>query len=289
MATPAFIYAFDNLGPDRFTELCGLLLGSRYKGFILGGVGADGGIDGALDERLGELHTEAPIALLKTVIQPERVVVFQFKHEVVARLGQTTSRSNLLNYFRCTTKKVCELHSTLIQKKQPSVYVLMTNVEVNAQFRERFVEKCKAENPTIQHYQVIGLDELESWVKMEKELRHLYFPTIFGPPQFDLRIHVEPVLVSGPMGLALEGMFRISVLNVGTVPSYVDQNKIQFQITVNEEINSYIPSKTNNEILLRANPQPGTPIAPGRKQIYYYSIEEVSMHLLGYIEGGLRS
>ena len=46
MAKPAFISAFDNLGPERFTELCGLLLGSRYKGFLLGGVGPDGGIDG---------------------------------------------------------------------------------------------------------------------------------------------------------------------------------------------------------------------------------------------------
>ncbi len=43
MAKPAFIYAFDNLGPDRFAELCGVLIGSRYKGFVLGGVGPDGG------------------------------------------------------------------------------------------------------------------------------------------------------------------------------------------------------------------------------------------------------
>lgn len=35
MAKPAFIYAFDNLGPYRFTELCGELLGSRYHGFML--------------------------------------------------------------------------------------------------------------------------------------------------------------------------------------------------------------------------------------------------------------
>jgi len=50
MAKPAFIYAFDNLGPYRFTELCGEILGSRYNGFLLGGEGADGGIDGEIDK-----------------------------------------------------------------------------------------------------------------------------------------------------------------------------------------------------------------------------------------------
>lgn len=52
MAKPAFIYAFDNFEPERFTQLCGELLGSRYKGFgsfAFGGVGADGGIDAELD------------------------------------------------------------------------------------------------------------------------------------------------------------------------------------------------------------------------------------------------
>ncbi len=283
MATPAFIYAFDNLGPDRFTELCGILLGSRYKGFLLGGIGADGGVDGEFDERLGVLHAEAKVSLLTDIVQPGQIVVFQFKHKTTARSGQASSRSSLLDLYGCKKNKKCELHRSLITSKQPTSYVLVTNVEVNAPFRTDFIEKCKAENPAIQHYQVIGLDELESWVKMEKELGHLYFPTIFGSPQFDLRVHVEPISVPGPMGPTLESMFRISVLNVGTVSSYVDQ--IQFQLTAHEEVNSYMPSETNNEILLRINPQPGTPVAPGRKQVYYYSVEEVGMHLSAYIHG----
>jgi len=53
MAKPAFIYAFDNLGQSKFVELCGLLLASRYKGFLLGGVGPDGGIDAEIDQAIG--------------------------------------------------------------------------------------------------------------------------------------------------------------------------------------------------------------------------------------------
>jgi len=283
MATPAFIYAFDNLGPDRFTELCGILLGSRYKGFLLGGIGADGGVDGEVDELLGVLYAETNTPLLTDIVQPGQTVVFQFKHKTTARIGQASSRSSLLELYECKKNKKCELHRSLITSKQPTGYVLVTNVEVNAPFRSDFIEKCRAENPAIHHYQVIGLEELELWVKMEKELGHLYFPTIFGPPQFDLRVRVEPIIVPGPMGPTLEGMFRISVLNVGTVSSYVDQ--IQFRITANEEVNSYLPSETNNEILLRANPPLGTPVAPGRKQVYYYSVEEVGMHLSDYTQG----
>jgi hypothetical protein len=64
MASPAFIYAFDSLGPDRFVALCGLLLGGKYRGFLLSGPGPDGGIDGELTPAFGELLTESPTLLL---------------------------------------------------------------------------------------------------------------------------------------------------------------------------------------------------------------------------------
>ena len=184
MAKPAFIYAFDNLGPERFTELCGLLLASRYKGFLLGGVGADGGIDSELDEKLGEWRSESTLPLLNEVIQPGQLVVFQFKHKATARVGESRARRQLLSLYRCQRSKKCELHRNLILQKHPNVYVLLTNIEVNSEFRTTFIEQCKAENNKIQHYQIIGLDELETWTTMEVEVRHLYFPTIFGPPAF---------------------------------------------------------------------------------------------------------
>src|SRR3990172_1296081 len=191
MAKPAFIYTFDNLGPERFAELCGLLLASRYKGFLLGGVGADGGVDSEIDEMLGEWHPESASPLLNEVIQPERLVVFQFKHKVTARTGQIQARSQLLGLYKCQPKKKCELHSRLIMKRKPNAYVLVTNVEVNSEFRAKFIEQCKTENPHIEHYQIIGLDELEMWVTNEVELRHLYFPTVFGEPRFNLRIKLS--------------------------------------------------------------------------------------------------
>src|SRR4051794_11109968 len=106
MATPSFIYAFDNLGPDHFAELCGLLFTSKYKGFRLGGIGPDGGVDG---EMLGELHTETQVPLLTGIIQPGQLIVFQFKHQTDIRVGQGKARSQILKlYTSCTEKKPCE-------------------------------------------------------------------------------------------------------------------------------------------------------------------------------------
>lgn len=117
MAKPAFIYAFDNLGPERFTELCGLLLASRYKGFLLGGVGPNGGIDGEIDEILGRWNPESVSPLLNQVIQPGQLVVFQFKHRATARLGQVQTRAQLLSLYKCSPNRTCELHRDLIVRE----------------------------------------------------------------------------------------------------------------------------------------------------------------------------
>src|SRR5262245_12899808 len=101
MAKPAFIYAFDNLGPDKFVELCGLLLAARHKGFLLGGVGPDGGIDSELDPWLGEWQPESEDPLLNELVQAGKLVVFQFKHIVVARAGgQVEARKRILNLYK---------------------------------------------------------------------------------------------------------------------------------------------------------------------------------------------
>ena len=78
MAQSAFIYAFNNLSPEHFTELCGLLLASRYKGFLLGGVGPDGGIDGEIDEIPGIWQPETEDSLFEHIILPDQKVVLQF-------------------------------------------------------------------------------------------------------------------------------------------------------------------------------------------------------------------
>jgi len=274
MAKPAFIYAFDNLGPERFTELCGLLLGSRYKGFLLGGVGPDGGIDGEVEE----WHPETLSPLLNELILANKLVVFQFKHKTTARLGQTASRSELLGLYACSPKKKCELHRTLIQEKHPNAYVLVTNVEVNAPFRAKFIEQCKKEYAGIEHYQIIGLDELEMWITMMSELRHLYFPTIFGPPRYDLRIQFGsafiPEIYNGPD----EIFFMVSVLNVGLVPSYI--SAIRFRVLVDGEVEVFTPFRIGNspisELIRRMNPEPGAAVEPGRKQSYHFRYSDLS-------------
>jgi len=288
MAKPAFIYAFDNLGPARFAELCGLLLGSRYKGFLLGGVGPDGGIDGELDEVLGEWCPETKSPLISETIRPGQLVIFQFKHRVAARTGQIAARKQLLDLYRCSSKRKCELHRDLVVAKSPAAYVLVTNIEVNAQFRRKFVEQCKAENPEISHYQVIGLDDLESWITMEPELRHLYFPTIFGPPRFNLQVRLAQGFVAphhGGVDLDVEhsiDLLQVSVLNVGTVPSYIGSiSSISFKVIVDgklEEPLTFIDLGANS-LLKRINPEPGVCIEPGRKATYNFPFD--MLRLLG--------
>jgi hypothetical protein len=97
------------------------------------------------------------------------------------------ARSELLGLYKCTTNKQgevtrrCELHSTLVQAKRPSIYILVTNVEVNANFRATFETRCREENPDIKHCQIIGLDELEL-AHDGARVRAIVFPTIFEDP-----------------------------------------------------------------------------------------------------------
>jgi hypothetical protein len=309
MAKPAFIYAFDNLGPHRFAELCGALLGSRYKGFgfyVLGGVGPDGGVDAELDTNLGIWQPESEDALLNDIIRPGKTVVFQFKHKVVVRAGgQAKARAQLLRLYKCREGYTCELHRQLIIKRNPTDYVLVTNVEVNSQFRSKFIGRCRSENPEIEHYQIIGLDELEAWVTMETRLRHLYFPTIFGPPQFDLRVFLSKGFAdfyddgsifisygdrpthlydSSRPGDRLVDLLQVSVLNVGTLTSYV--SSIGFQFIVNGEKRLFLWEEAYKEAFPEMkslkSPKLGTPLEPGRRHVFrfpFYVIREITKNV----------
>jgi len=275
MAKPAFIYAFDNLGPERFTELCGLLLGSQFKGFLLGGVGKDGGIDGEADELLGEWRPESISPLRNEILQPGQLVVFQFKHKVTARNGQVNSRKQLLDLYKCHPNNKCELHSHLIQKKKPGVYVLVTNVEVNSEFREKFIQQCRLENRDIKHYQIFGLDELESWVTNEPELRHLYFPTIFGPPRFHLQIQLGYTFAgyTQPPYLDHVPALNVSALNVGTVPSYV--NRVEFEVIIDGQLQTKGFTDFGMGFTSHMSQPFGTAIQPGQKHSYRYHFKDL--------------
>jgi len=275
MAKPAFIYAFDNLGPERFTELSSLLLGSQFKGFLLGGVGPDGGIDGEVDEMFGEWRPESISPLKNEILQPGQLVVFQFKHKFTARNGQIHTRSQLLDLYKCRGSKKCELHRNLIQKKQPTVYVLVTNVEVNSEFREKFVQQCRSENRSIKHYQIIGLDELESWITNEPELRHLYFPTIFGPPRFQLQINLGYAFAAyeNPARIDDVPALTVSTLNVGIVPSYV--SRVEFELIIDGELlrRGFTDFGRGYHSLMS---QPfGDAIQPGQKHTYQYHLRDL--------------
>lgn len=119
----------------------------------------------------------------------------------------------------------------LITQRKPTDYVLVTNVEVNSQFRSKFIEQCESENSDIEHYQIIGLDELETWITAESPLRHLYFPTIFGPPRFSLSIQLsEGFIAPSYGGLNIDfdqtvPLLQVVVLNVGTVPSFISSHR----------------------------------------------------------------
>jgi len=279
MAKPVFIYAFDNLGPERFIELCGLVLASRYKGFLLGGVGADGGIDGEIDNLLGTWQPEINSPLLNEIVHAGGKVVFQFKHKVTARVGQARARKELLNLFKTTNSNKSELKKKLIKEQKPIAYVLVTNVEINSNFRASFIKQCRSENPKIQHYQVIGLDELELWITMEQQIRHHFFPTIFGPPKYNLRVNIssgEAMLGHQGVGIShRKRLFLISILNIGTAPSYVDSIKINV-IENNKRKELQIVQVPGDILSDSINPKPGVAIEPGRKSVYSYKLDFIS-------------
>ena len=134
MATPAFVYAFDNLGFEKFVELCGLLLGARYKGFLLSGPGPDGGVDAEDCPIISELMMESQAILQDDLLQLNEKVVFQFKHKVVARVGEANARTQLLAMYRSTKTRKSEVLGPEIAERNPDRYILVTNVEINSKF-----------------------------------------------------------------------------------------------------------------------------------------------------------
>lgn len=274
MAKPIFIYSFDNLGPERFVELCGLILASRYKGFLLGGVGPDGGIDGEIG---GEWQPEIETPLLNEIVQAKGKVVFQFKHKVAARVGQSRARSDLLELYNGTKS---ELNKKFIKDQALLAYVLVTNVEINSEFRAKFIKQCQSQNDRIQHYQVIGLDELELWVTMEHQIRHLFFPTIFSSPQYNLKITLSfGEVLLGHYGHGIsdrKSLFQILILNIGSAPSYVDSIKVNvIENNLRKELSVIrLPDKLMDIIV--PNPKSGDVIEPGRKLVYNYELSYIS-------------
>ena len=276
MATPAFVYTFDNLGPSRFVELCALLLGSRYKGFLLSGPGADGGIDAETDTILAELRPEEPALLVEEVIAPQKLVVFQFKHIVVARVGQANARRKLLDLYRSSNSRVSEVCKPEVQSRKPAGYILVTNVEVNSKFRSHFAAICRDENPGIGNYQIIGLDDLEEWVTMDHSLRVQYFPTIFGSPRFDLQIKLQTGFLTRILPddrlIPTDKILCVGVLNVGAERSYI--SAIKFKILVDGEVRYALPSPPHPARLdPLGNPKFGEPVPPGKRQEFRYLFE----------------
>ena len=276
MATPAFVYAFDNLGPSRFVELCALLLGSRYKGFLLSGPGADGGIDAETDIVLAELRPEEPALLVEEVVVPQKLVVFQFKHMVAARVGQANARRKILDLFRSSSSRVSEVCKPGVKNRKPAGYVLVTNIEINSNFRSRFTAICRGENPGIANYQIIGLDDLEEWVTMDHALRAQYFPTIFGFPRFDLQIKLQTGFVGRVSPddriIPTDKVLCIGVLNVGAATSYI--SSIKLKTLVDGKVMYALPSPAHPARQdPMGNPKFGEAVPPGKRQDFRYPFE----------------
>ncbi len=279
MASPAFIYAFDSLGPDRFVELCGLLLGGRYRGFLLSGPGPDGGIDGEVTPAFGELLTESPALLLNQKLDAGELTVFQFKHKVVARTGQANARQQLLRIYRTTGSNPSELKRELLVKKKPKNYVLVTNIEANASFRERFREVCRTEQPDIENYEIIGLDDLQAWVTQDHHLRSQFFPMLFGRPRFQLDLDLVlgqtrvpetpgfPATVMHPG----ERLICITIRNIGEATSYIED--LKFKALIDGKVQYLMPSPMPRGQDPLHNPSRGAVVQPGQSLSFNYYLE----------------
>jgi hypothetical protein len=273
MEAPAFIYAFDLLGHDRFVGLCGLLLAERFRGFFLGGVGPDQGVDGIAEPALGTWMPEAREPLLEQVVRPGETVVFQFKHLMVCRAGEARAREQLLHFYQ---GKNSELRKPFVEKLEPKVYVLVTNVEVNNLFREKLVSTCRDQCTTIEHFLVIGLDELESWIRLNRDLRTLYFPTLFGPARFNLRILImtgERIMI--PPGNRTP-LFQIKVANIGASPSYI--SSIILCALSNDGVREFH--------LVEGSRDYGA-LEPGRAETHHIPYDELFQQLSRYKADGL--
>lgn len=258
MASPAFIYAFDTLGPERFVQLCALLLSARYRGFLLGGVGPDDGADATIDPDLAIWTSDDPDAIRTQLVPAGQTVVFQFKHKVVGRVGEAAAREQLLRLYRGPDS---ELRRPFVNRISPWMYVLVTNVEVTSHFRESFLRACVEAGTSIQRFQVIGLDELENWVTLDRDLRALYFPTLFTIPRFDLRVVVtEGEHIEVPGGRRTE-LFQVKMSNIGAATSYVASVIMRF-VGNDQLYNVHILNPLGEGI---------RPIAPGRSEIYSMS------------------
>ncbi len=262
MASPAFIYAFDLLGPERFAELCALLLAARYRGFLLGGVGPDQGVDAVIDPTLGTWTPDTSEPLLDEVISPGQTVVFQFKHKVVGRVGEAAAREQLLRFYR---GKGSELRKPFVKNLEPSSYVLVTNVEVTEQFRQKFATACTSQRTKIQRFQIVGLDELETWVRLDRDLRTLYFPALFGPARFNLHISVmSGEQVEIPSGRRVP-LFQVKMANIGAAPSYIAS--IILRVLSNDQ--------TREFHLVKPNADEG-PLEPGRARTFHVPYDTFS-------------
>jgi hypothetical protein len=193
---------------------------------------------------------------------------------VTARVGQSQSREQLLSLYKCNKNrgKICELHKDLVQSKKPSSYVLVTNIEINSLFRERFIKQCKSENKKIKNYQIIGIDELVNWIEILPDLRHLYFPTIFGIPRFNLRITLNTAFPVFPEIRVGRDMLAINVLNVGTVPSYLGSSAIHITYLIDGKRET-LGHINLDPVMQQINPDPQKPLEPGRRQSYLYPYE----------------
>lgn len=288
MATPGFVYAFDNLGPDRFVALCGLLLGARYKGFLLTGPGPDGGVDAEQSPILAELRPESPALFQNTLIEPGAIAVFQFKHKIVARVGEAAARIQILSLYKSTATRKSEVLGSQVIARKPSAYILVTNVEVNSVFRSSFIEQCKKENPSITHYEVIGLDDLESWIVQDGQLRSQYFPTLFGLPRFNLGLKLQSGMTHsqdspwGPEGATYQPKDKIlclTVMNIGDGTSYL--SNIKFKALVDGQVSYFMKSPLPAGLDPLANPRMGEPIEPGRSAEFRFPFAMFQEHAKG--------
>ena len=156
---------------------------------------------------------------------------------------------------------------------------------MNSLFRNSFIQLCISHYPAIKHYQIIGIDELEDWITMQTELRHLYFPTIFGLPRYDLRLKIYigrydyqyKLLTPHPDDATLRDTLCISVLNVGSAASYVE--KFTFHGITNGEQTGFQPNKLADEELLRYNPTQGTAVEPGRRQSHHFRLSNLAQQM----------
>lgn len=126
-----------------------------------------------------------------------------------------------------------------------------------------------------------NIAELMTQPANNEEIHQSKISAISNPNRFNLKIELDQVNVPSPYGHTApqvkNTVFIISILNTGTVPSYI--NSIGIGVIIDGKICEGTFYDFINPLVPLPNPEHEKPLEPGQKRNYPFSAPELSIQL----------